>query len=237
MRRKALPSVSAKPRSSGSASTVAPCASGRRRGGSSACRAWSVLASFSGSRNAPFMMRTAAAALPRRRRIGSCGRSRQTRRRFLGRQPLCGIGVTSRIDVTMKPAACSARSADSRPDPGPETSTSSVRMPCSCALRAASSARHLRGIRGGLARTLEPHRASRRPRDRIALRIRDGDHRIVERRRDVSHARHDILALAAANASCFFGHSTCPSGAPVIPGARVILLAWWRGATRPPVPW
>src|SRR5262249_48542951 len=51
-----------------------------------------------------------------------------------------GIGVTSRIDVTVKPADCSARSADSRPEPGPETSTSSVRMPCSCAFFAASSA-------------------------------------------------------------------------------------------------
>src|SRR3954447_13714345 len=33
-----------------------------------------------------------------------------------------------------------ARSADSRPEPGPETSTSSVRSPCSPALRTASSA-------------------------------------------------------------------------------------------------
>src|ERR1700761_9294877 len=39
-----------------------------------------------------------------------------------------------------KPTACSARRADSRPEPGPETSTSSVRMPCSTALRPASSA-------------------------------------------------------------------------------------------------
>src|SRR5262245_51624231 len=39
----------------------------------------------------------------------------------------------------MNPAACSARSADSRPEPGPATSTSRVRTPCSCALRAASS--------------------------------------------------------------------------------------------------
>src|SRR5918997_795090 len=64
----------------------------------------------------------------------------QTRRRLRGRQPLCGIGVTSRIEVTVKPADCRARNADSRPEPGPETSTSSVRMPCSEALRAASSA-------------------------------------------------------------------------------------------------
>src|SRR6201999_3752534 len=54
-------------------------------------------------------------------------------------QPLCGIGVTSRIDVIMKPADCSARSADSRPEPGPATSTSRVRMPCSCAFLATSS--------------------------------------------------------------------------------------------------
>src|SRR5579863_10316385 len=63
-----------------------------------------------------------------------------TRRRLRGRQPLCGIGVTSRIDVMVKPAACNERSADSRPEPGPATSTSSVRMPCSCAFLAASSA-------------------------------------------------------------------------------------------------
>src|SRR6478735_8091449 len=62
-----------------------------------------------------------------------------TRRRLRGRQPLCGIGVTSRIDVMVKPADCNARSADSRPEPGPATSTSSVRMPCSCAFLATSS--------------------------------------------------------------------------------------------------
>src|SRR5215210_9195521 len=50
------------------------------------------------------------------------------------------MGVTSRIEVTVKPADCSARNADSRPEPGPDTSTSRVRMPCSAALRAASSA-------------------------------------------------------------------------------------------------
>src|SRR5262249_10691296 len=67
-------------------------------------------------------------------------RKHQTRRRLRGRQPLCGIVVTSRIEVTVKPAACSARSADSRPEPGPATSTSSGRMPCSCAFLETSSA-------------------------------------------------------------------------------------------------
>src|SRR5690554_1566504 len=44
------------------------------------------------------------------------------------------------MDVMVKPADCKARSADSRPEPGPQTSTSSVRMLCSWALRAQSSA-------------------------------------------------------------------------------------------------
>src|SRR5512139_1546606 len=50
------------------------------------------------------------------------------------------MGVTSRIDVTCRPQDCSARSADSRPAPGPETSTSTVRMPCSMAARPTCSA-------------------------------------------------------------------------------------------------
>src|SRR6218665_331898 len=76
---------------------------------------------------------------PRQWRAGAISRN-QTRRRLRGRQPLCGIEVTSRMLVTLKPAACSARSADSRPEPGPRTSTSRVFMPCSWALLAASSA-------------------------------------------------------------------------------------------------
>ena len=45
----------------------------------------------------------------------------QTRRRLGGRQPLCGMGVTSRIMVTSRPVACRARMALSRPEPGPLT--------------------------------------------------------------------------------------------------------------------
>ena len=80
--------------------------------------------------------------------IGNAGRRNgarrqangQTRRRLGGRTPLCGIDVTSRSAVIVKPTACSARSADSRPAPGPFTSTSSVRTPCSAAFLPASSA-------------------------------------------------------------------------------------------------
>ena len=60
------------------------------------------------------MPQRSAAALMQRSKCDA-----QTRRFLRGRQPLCGIGVTSRIEVIVKPAACSARSADSRPEPGP----------------------------------------------------------------------------------------------------------------------
>ena len=45
----------------------------------------------------------------------------QTLLRFGGRQPLCGTGVTSLIEVTSSPAAWSERIAASRPEPGPLT--------------------------------------------------------------------------------------------------------------------
>src|SRR6516162_10043023 len=61
----------------------------------------------------------------------------QTLRRFGGRQPLCGIGVKSLMERTSMPAAASARIADSRPDPGPLTRTSTERTPWSRAMLAA----------------------------------------------------------------------------------------------------
>src|SRR6185437_14700864 len=64
----------------------------------------------------------------------------QTRRRLAGRQPLCGIGVTSLIERTSRPAEASERMAVSRPDPGPVTRTSTVRMPASRAPVAARAA-------------------------------------------------------------------------------------------------
>ncbi len=64
----------------------------------------------------------------------------QTLRRFGGRQPLCGIGVTSRIDFTLRPADASAWIADSRPLPGPCTRTCTLRSPRLSASRAHCSA-------------------------------------------------------------------------------------------------
>src|SRR6476620_9197732 len=44
------------------------------------------------------------------------------------------------MEPTSRPAACSERIAVSRPEPGPLTKTSTLRMPCSCARLAAASA-------------------------------------------------------------------------------------------------
>src|SRR5450432_3017316 len=63
-----------------------------------------------------------------------------TRRRFGGRQPLCGIGVTSLIERTWSPAAASAWIADSRPLPGPCTRTCTRLSPSPSASRAHASA-------------------------------------------------------------------------------------------------
>src|SRR5579875_1436558 len=64
----------------------------------------------------------------------------QTLRRFLGRQPLWGMGVTSLMPATSIPVLMMERTAVSRPEPGPLTSTSTLRTPCSWARRAQASA-------------------------------------------------------------------------------------------------
>src|ERR1041384_3830570 len=63
-----------------------------------------------------------------------------TRRRLGGRQPLWGIGVTSAMLPILRPIAFSARTADSRPGPGPLMRTSMFLTPHSCAARPQRSA-------------------------------------------------------------------------------------------------
>src|SRR3954451_24579646 len=72
--------------------------------------------------------------------LSSCSLRGQTRRRLGGRQPLCGIGVTSEIAPTSRPIAPRERMAVSRPEPGPLTKTSTRFIPCSIARRPAASA-------------------------------------------------------------------------------------------------
>src|SRR5437660_1462493 len=88
--------------------------------------------------------------------------------------------------------------------------------------------RHLRGERGRLARALEALGPRRRPGNGVALRVGDGDHGVVERGADVRDARGDVFALALANARGFLAHARpfrgCGSDKepkPSIPLARV----------------
>ncbi len=60
-----------------------------------------------------------------------------TRRGFLGLQPLCGMGVTSFMEVTIKPLAFKALMADSRPVPTPLTKTLTSDKPNSLAFSTA----------------------------------------------------------------------------------------------------
>src|SRR4029078_9804880 len=69
---------------------------------------------------------------------------------------------------------------------------------------------NLRRVRRRLARSLEAHGTGRRPRDRVALRVGDGDHRVVEARVHVGHARSDVLLLAATNPRLVLGHVLIP---------------------------
>ena len=112
----------------------------------------------------------------------------QTLRRFGGRQPLCGIGVTSLIDFTCSPAAASAWIADSRPEPGPLHADVHPAHAERHRLARALFGGDRRRERRGLLRTLEPGLARRAPRHRVPVRIGDRDGRVVERRADVGDA-------------------------------------------------
>src|SRR5467141_2224161 len=67
--------------------------------------------------------------------------------------------------------------------------------------------RDLRGIGSRFTRTLETHRSGRRPGNGVALRVGDGDGRVVERRIHVRDTGRNVLALAAAYAGGFLAHS------------------------------
>ncbi len=124
----------------------------------------------------------------------------QTRRRLRARQPLWGIGVTSRIDVIANPTADSARRADSRPEPGPPDHDLEGLHAVLHRLLAGILGGDLRGKRRRLARTTEALGASRGPGNRVALGIGDGDHGVVERGAHMSDAGGNVLPLATAKA-------------------------------------
>src|SRR5215470_10233049 len=66
---------------------------------------------------------------------------------------------------------------------------------------------HLGRVRRRFARPLEAHGTGRRPCNRVALGIGNRDHRVVERRVHVGDARGNILAFTPPDADSFFTHS------------------------------
>src|SRR6185369_9404244 len=100
---------------------------------------------FSGARNLPLTWgpMTRSVQFTGDQHPSSCLHKKQktdyTRRFLGGRHPLCGIGVRSRMERTSRPAVDRARTADSRPAPGPLTFTLTLRTPDSLALLAAVS--------------------------------------------------------------------------------------------------
>src|SRR5690606_33092063 len=60
--------------------------------------------------------------------------------------------------------------------------------------------------RGRLTRTLEALRTSGGPGNRIALRVRDGDHGVVEGRVHVRDTRRNVFAFPTTNACGFLSH-------------------------------
>src|SRR5215472_9007540 len=94
----------------------------------------------------PFLLQVRFTAMAGLRPAYSPSRQRSlpalhyTLRFFGGRHPLWGMGVTSRMARTSIPAVARARTALSRPEPGPATRTSTDRRPLSPALLAAVSA-------------------------------------------------------------------------------------------------
>jgi hypothetical protein len=143
-----------------------------------------------------------------------------TLRRFGGLHPLCGIGVTSRIDFTSSPTVCRARIADSRPEPGPLTRTSSDRIPTPFAAFPAFKAAWVAANGRALARPLEADSAGARPRDHIPLGVGNRHHGVVKRCLNLRETMVDDPLLAAfleglfpLSGGAFFFSGVAPSGA------------------------
>src|SRR6267143_3433808 len=106
------------------------------------------------------------------------------RRFFGGLQPLWGTGVTSAMLLILRPSAFRARTADSRPGPGPLMRTSRFFTPHSCAARPACSAATWAANGVDFREPLKPA-APEVACQGIALSVGNGDDGVVERGVDV----------------------------------------------------
>src|SRR5215217_3224775 len=235
-RRSALPSVVPKPRSNGSATTVAirlgssPGATSSLFGLMSSCQFfWITFVPFwgkgewqlasgewistpptSATRHSPFANSLDAAALAgpaavvRDRRDVADRSDREPRRLEGAKRRLAARPGTRHLDL-QRAHAVLGRFAGS-------------------ILRG-----HLGRIGSRLARPFEAHRTGGRPRDRVALGVRDGNHGVVERGVHMRHAGDNVLAFAAADAGRFFGHSLVLQARPLCKALGIgvqIVVAW-----------
>ena len=94
------------------------------------------------------------------------------------------------------PAVARARIADSRPEPGPETRTSTERRPWSRAALAAPTAACCAANGVPLREPRKPSEPELFQRERVARLVGDGDDGVVERRLNEDEAKWNVLALA-----------------------------------------
>src|SRR6478735_446675 len=237
MRRSALPSVWPKPRSSGSATTVAnrvpsvPGVTCSLFGRISSCQFfWIVTFSPMGQ---PTCIRLLALEIAGS--VRGCHHSKQSLRRRTARDQRSNPPALARTAAIVRDRGHVADRCDGEARRLQRTKRRFTARTGACNfhfqrahavfLRLLGNVfgRYLRRIGGRLARALEAHRAGRRPGNGVALRIGGGDGRVVERRIDVRDARGDVLAFAAAYAGGFLAHylKTFPviSNAAVVPAA------------------
>ena len=89
----------------------------------------------------------------------------------------------------------SARTADSRPEPGPLTRTSTLRMPWSRAWLAAFAAACCAAKGVPLRDPRKPSEPGTLPRHGVAVRVGDGDDRVIEGSLHVHQSVRNVLAL------------------------------------------
>ena len=98
------------------------------------------------------------------------------------------------MTVISNPTACMARTADSRPAPGPFHPHFDFPETVAHRLLAGILGDHLRGVGRALARALKAAFAGAGPANHGAFLIRDADNRVVEAGLNVSDAMNDVLA-------------------------------------------
>src|ERR1044072_6386992 len=119
------------------------------------------------------------------------------------------MGVTSLMDLISTPAACKARMADSRPEPGPLTRMSRERRPESLATVAAAEA-------GCWAA------------EGVPFHVRDGHVRVVEGGVDVGHAVDDVtLLLLGLLGARLLGRDGGSGGGNRLGHSIPSSTAWW----------